>query len=116
MPPAVATCGYVLLIMGLFWLDRNPRGRTSAALWIPVIWVSIACSRSVSTWLNISAAEQSTDQVLEGNPVDRLVYSVLLAAGILVVFNRRQQTARFVRANVPIVLFFLYCLLSLLWS
>jgi exopolysaccharide production protein ExoQ len=116
MPPGIATTVYALLILGLFWLDRDRKVRTSGALWIPVIWVSIACSRSVAQWLLLSAPLESPDQLLEGNPIDRLVYTVLMAVGLIVLFNRRRQVGRLLRANGPILLFFLYCALSLLWS
>jgi exopolysaccharide production protein ExoQ len=116
MPPAIATVAYLCLILGLFWLERNPKVRTSGALWIPVIWFSIACSRSVSQWLQLEKSVASTDQVLDGSPVDRLVFACLLTAGIVVLIGRRKLVGRFLRGNGPILLFFAYCLVSLLWS
>ena len=35
MNPQVAAAAYVLLILGLFWLDRDGKVRVSTALWIP---------------------------------------------------------------------------------
>src|SRR6266404_147694 len=115
MPPAIATIVYALLILGLFWLDRDQKARTSKALWIPVVWVSLACSRSPGQWLQLNPIP-STEQVLEGSPFDRLVYLCLLAAGLIVLVTRGQRVARFLRANAPILFFFLYCAVSLLWS
>jgi len=116
MSPSIASvvCGCVIL--GLFWLDRNQRVRTSGALWIPVIWFSIACSRAVSAWLQMGEPLQSADQVLEGSPIDRLFYSALMAVGIVVLVGRRRLVGRILRANGPILLFFFYCLVSLGWS
>ena len=115
MPPAVATALCSLVVLGLFWLDRDQKARTSIALWLPVIWVGLACSRSVSQWLWMESA-QSVEQVLEGDPVDRLVYTALLAAGLIVLISRKQRVVRVLQANGPILLFFFYCVTSLLWS
>ena len=115
MSPTIATLLFVLLIAGLFWLDRATGNRTSPALWIPILWLGLSGSRSVSQWLQMGPV-MSTDQYLEGSPLDRLVYMGLLAIGIGVVVTRRKQVGKLLSANGPIVLFFLYCALSLLWS
>jgi exopolysaccharide production protein ExoQ len=115
MPPAIATIVYCLLILGLFWLDRDQEARTSKALWLPVVWVSLACSRSPGQWLLMNEVP-SPDQVLEGSPFDRLAYMCLLAVGIFVLVARWQRVGRLLRANAVILLFFLYCAVSLLWS
>ena len=41
-------------VAGLFHFDRDRPLRTSRALWLPVIWLWIVGSRSVSEWLQIS--------------------------------------------------------------
>jgi O-antigen ligase len=40
----------------------------------------------------------------------------LMAVGIVVLANRRRQVGRLLRTNGPILLFFCYCALSLVWS
>jgi exopolysaccharide production protein ExoQ len=115
MSPSIATVVYGCVILGLFWLDRDHKARTSVALWIPVGWLAIAGSRSVSQWLELNPT-YSPDQLLEGSPIDRLVYTGLLAAGLIVLICRRRQVGRFLRSNGPILLFFLYCAVSLFWS
>src|SRR6266403_811469 len=95
MPPAIATIVYSLLI--------------------PVVWVSLACSRSPGQWLQMNAVP-SPDQVLEGSPFDRLAYMLLLAAGLIVLVTRGQRVGKFLRANAVVLLFFLYCAVSILWS
>ncbi len=109
MPPAIATIVYSLLIPGLFWFDRDrdQDAQTSKALWIPVVWVSLACSRSPGQWLQMNAVP-SPDQVLEGSPFDRLAYMLLLAAGLIVLVTRGQRVGKFLRANAVVLLFFLY--------
>ena len=115
MSRGVASVVYALLIVGLFWLDRDRRA--SLALWIPVVWMWLACSRSVSQWLQAGTpVDSSVDQYLEGNPLDRAVYTGLLAVGLIVLVGRRKTVWRLLQANWPILLFFGYCAVSLLWS
>jgi len=58
----------------------------------------------------------SPNQYLEGSPIDRAVYVVLLGAAILVLVSRSQRTLAFLRANPLILLFLFYCAVSVLWS
>jgi exopolysaccharide production protein ExoQ len=116
LSPGIATAVCAILILGLFWLERDPEARTSRALWIPVLWMLLAASRSVSEWLEVGTWVHTTDQYMEGNPLDRLVYTSLLAVGLVVLVKRRGQVARILRANGPILLFLSYCAMSLFWS
>jgi O-antigen ligase len=118
MTPHVATIVFAIGVLGLFLLDREPQTRTSKGLWIPVLWLLINGSRPVGTWLQSGATEKmlNPDQYLDGSPFDRFVYSGLLAAGLIVLAGRRELIARLLRRNAPIVLFFAYCALSVVWS
>jgi exopolysaccharide production protein ExoQ len=122
MPPEIAAVVYALGIMVLFALDRERKSRTSKALWIPVAWLWIAGSREVSQWLAALGVWQagtlsgSPDHYVEGNPIDRAVYTGLSALGMIVLFRRGPEVRRLLRANAPILLFFLYCAASILWS
>ena len=116
MPQSVATVVYGLVILALFLLDRDRESRVSSALWIPVAWVLLAGSRMFSDWLDPARGMQSPDQYLEGSPLDRLMLAGLLAAGLMVLLTRGRRTGMFLRANGPILLFFLYGALSVFWS
>ena len=116
MPPAVATFVFVVGILGLFVLDGDENARTSKALWIPVVWLLINGSRPVSVWLGIAPQVQTPDQYLDGSPIDRLVFLVLLVAGLIVLLRRSRQVGTLLRQNWPILLFFSYCAASILWS
>src|SRR5579859_6136761 len=115
MPPGIATVAFTLCMVGLFWLDGDRKARTSAALWLPVMWMLIACSRPVGLWLGMGTPMDTANQVMDGSPPDRLVYGSLMVIGIGVLFTRRKFGA-ILRANGPILFFFFYCVLSLLWS
>jgi exopolysaccharide production protein ExoQ len=116
----VATAVFICVMLGFFALDREPKARTSLALWIPVVWFWIACSRNVSEWLSsggpVSASLDSANRYLDGNPVDRNVMTVLLSLGLFVLWTRRRVVGATLRANLPILSFFLYCAISSLWS
>ena len=116
MSHQIATIVFVFGILGLFLLDRDPKVRTSKALWIAVFWLLIAGSRNVGEWLALGQPMESDSAYLEGNPVDRAVLGGLLVAGIAVLIVRRNKTAALLRTNAPIVGYFLYCGLSSLWS
>jgi O-antigen ligase len=114
MSPQIATAAYLLLILGLFWFDRDRKVRTSSALWIPALWLLINGSRPVSVWFEPESTVAA--ESLEGSPVDAAVYGILLVAALGVLIWRRQRTARFLRVNAPVLLFFAYCAVSILWA
>jgi O-antigen ligase len=115
MSPYIALFICIVGIAGLFFLDRDTSVRNSKALWLPVIWLWIVGSRPVSDWFGI-APPADVDVQLHGSPVDRFVFSALLAAGIVVLIRRRSRTTAFLRASWPILIYFAFCLLSVLWS
>ncbi|MGH9454163.1 MAG: O-antigen ligase family protein [Terriglobia bacterium] len=115
MPPQIATAIFAVGIAGLFLLDRDKSVHTSKALWLPVTWLGIVGSRPVSGWLGIAPPAGLNTQ-LDGSPVDRLVFQLLLVAGIIVLIRRSSRTTAFLKASWPILLYFSYCLLSVLWS
>jgi exopolysaccharide production protein ExoQ len=115
MNPSLASLVYACGIAGLFYLDRDKSIRTSKALWLPVVYLWIVGSRSISAWLGISPPAGSDIQ-LEGSPVDRAFFAVLLIAALCVLVHRGRRTLTFLNANWPILIYFLFCLLSIFWS
>ena len=122
MPARLAALIFVMGIAGLCSLVRTPKARTSKALWIAIIWLSIAGSRSVGQWIGTLHGDSVTDTAsaesvyTEGSPLDRNVYLSLLLAGAIVLVQRRQRVLGIVRANWPLVALSLYCALSVVWS
>ena len=89
--------------------------RTSVALWVSVVWVLLATTKPIYDWLQITP-QASVDQNLEGSPVERFIFTMVLAIGIMVLAGRREKVLALWRMNGPILLFFTYCLLSVFWS
>src|SRR5947209_18194978 len=114
MLQGVATIIFALGILGLFRLDRDRTSRVSPALWIPVIWLSISASRMVSQWLGGVGTLASADALAEGSPLDALIFAGLLAAGLVVLLARGERAGTLLRASGPLLVFFLYCAVSLL--
>lgn len=108
-------------VAGLFFLDRDRRFGNSRALWLPVIWLWIVGSRPLSDWLSIwfgvsTSGPVGLDAQLDGSPIDAFFALVLLAAGVAVLFNRRQKAVSMLKDCAPLLIYFLYCLISSLWS
>ena len=116
MPPAIASLVCVLGILALFRLERPASSRVSPALWLPVVWVSICASRAVTQWLQISPTERAPEMYLEGSPLDRLILTGLLLAGVAVLATRGARLTQSLKANAPILLFFAYAAVSVIWS
>jgi O-antigen ligase len=89
------------------------RQNLSHALWIPLIWLLMLGSRSVSFWFG---ARSVGDTQLDGSPLDRLVYLFLIVAGLLVLAQRRIQWSQLIADNKWLSIFFLYLGISVLWA
>jgi O-antigen ligase len=120
MPPALASLIFTIGILGLFHLDRNRGPGMSKALWIPAAWLFLICSRPVSLWLGMASdfkAADATEAYVEGSPIDRNVFFLLLFAALAVlVVSRSGRVEQLLRRNIPILLYFSFCAVSIAWS
>jgi exopolysaccharide production protein ExoQ len=104
-------------VAGLFFLDRDKSVRTSKALWLPVIWLWIAGSRSVSVWLGAGGGSRGAlASTLDGSPMDAAIFQALIIGGVIVLFQRRSRTTTLLKASGPVLIYFLYCMISTAWS
>jgi exopolysaccharide production protein ExoQ len=103
-------------IIGLFWLDRRG-GWVSRANFVPFCWLLISMSRPVTSW---TSAPQSTagraESYLEGSAIDRTLLLMLILLAVVALWKRKEATAAILRKNAPIILFLLYCLISVSWA
>jgi len=116
LPPTVAlflTIGFVIF---LFRRDFLEKPNITGALWIPLLWMLVICSRFVSQWLNIVGVHVGGASSEEGTPLDALFYFVLIAAGIYVLTQRGFNLAEFIERNGWLVAFLIYCFIAILWS
>ena len=115
MPPRLASLVFAIGIAGFLWLDRDREERASPWIWIAVAWMFFGASRGVTQWL-YGQTPTELDQYVDGSPFDRSVYSGLQLAATLVLAWRPKRVWALVRGNLPLVLFFAYCALSIFWS
>src|ERR1700720_45862 len=111
----LATLVLLIGIAVLFRLDWNPEAKTSKALWLPVMWLWIAGSRPISAWQS-GGMESTAGQLMDGSPLDRNIYILLLALAIVVLLGRSAAALKLLQEHLPLALFMFYCAVSIFWS
>ena len=89
---------------------------TSGALWIPLLWIMIIGSRPISLWFGGEIQMETQDDYLEGSPLDRNVFLILIITGLMVLFRRRVDWSKLFASNRWFFAFLLYCGISVMWS
>jgi exopolysaccharide production protein ExoQ len=115
MPPSLALALTLVGIAVLIARDVRLTRGVSHAIWIPLLWMAIISSRSVTEWIYGDAAA-SGDAFLDGSPLDRAVFMALIAAATAVLVSRSVSLTRFARQNPWLTAFFIYGLVSVIWS
>jgi exopolysaccharide production protein ExoQ len=96
---------------------QNPKLAMSFGLLVPIVWFAIEASQSVSRWLAIMGYEVPiVTDYLEGSPLDRAIYTALMALGVLILLSRKIKWGEVVGNNRWLCALFFYMLLSTLWS
>src|SRR5947207_11421428 len=117
MPPPVATVLTLAFIIFLFRRDIREKRDISGALWLPLLWLILGCSRSVSEWLNIFGLPVSgAASVEEGSPLDAWFWFALIIAGSCVLIKRQVRLSEIISNNGWLIVFLLYCFISIAWS
>ena len=119
MPPTIASIIFAIGILGLFYLDRDESSGVSKALWIPAIWLFLISSRPVSLWFGVApdfGGLNATEAYIEGSPLDRNVFMLLLFAALAVLAARNDRVGLILQKNALILLFFGFCAVSVIWS
>ena len=120
MPRQLVLYACIVLILYLFWNDRKNNSEHSAALWIPFAWMFLAGSRYLGAWLALhqtsSIAEATAEAYTEGSAIDQLAFGLLIIAGLIIVFRRKLDWRTVFVNNKLIWLYFLYCILSIIWA
>ena len=115
MPPTLALLLWFVLLLALLYFDPAKDSSTSLALWVPLIWMFIIGSRLPSQWLGgqLGGGAQALE---EGNPLDRIVFSVLIVLSIGILMSRSLKWGDLFARNFAIVAFVSFALVSVLWS
>ena len=116
MPPIVATIFIFGLVAFLFWRDWRERPNVTSALWLPTIWMFLICSRTVTQWFRLAGIELGGGSYEEGTPADAVVFTLLIGAGLVVLYRRRVNVVDIISHNRLLTLFLVFCFLSICWS
>jgi len=116
LPPSVAAFLTIGFIVFLFRRDIRERPNVTGALWLPLTWMLIICTRQVSEWLNLLGLHVGAITLEEGSPLDAAVYFALIAAALCVLYQRQTSISEIVRNNKWLTIFLLYCFVSIVWS
>jgi len=117
MPPFIASIICGIGIAGLFYLDRGEKPRVSRALVIPAVWMLLNTTHPLSFWLGVSnQGSYTTEAYVEGNSFDRNVALVLQLAALIVLCGKSAKVGAILRKNPLILVYFSFCLVSVLWS
>jgi len=117
LPPFLASFLTVAFIGFLFRRDIQEKPDVSGALWLPLIWLVITCSRGLSQWLNIFGLPVGgAVSVEEGSPLDAWFCFGMIAAGFCVLNKRQVRLSEIVRNNGWLIAFLIYCFISIAWS
>ncbi len=109
-------CICLVFIAFLFRMDLRRPGQPSAALWAPFAWMFLAGSRYASSWLSLSQPLGSSSDYAEGSPLDAMVFFSLILTGLVILSKRKVNWEEFARTNIWVLIYFLFCLSSLLWA
>ena len=115
MPSWLAAVLTTALAIFMIASERRSAKESSAALWLPVIWLFVAGSRFVSQWLDLGSPGV-TENVADSSSLDAAFFLFLIAAGLMVLARRDIAWRQLVRANLWIVAFFAFSFLAILWS
>jgi len=115
MPPLLALASWFVLLLALLRFDPAKEKGISPALWVPIIWLFITGSRLPSQWLAGQLATQAGG-FEEGNPLDRITFSILIVAALIILASRSFRWDAFLTRNFFLVAFILFALVSVVWS
>lgn len=107
----IATAFWIFAI----WLirrDTRLRDGMTKAVWIPTIWAFILLSRPITEWVGFGGGTDS----LEGSPLDRAFYFVLIFLSLYTLSKRHVNWSLMISQNWPIFLFYGFFLISVFWA
>lgn len=118
MSPNIAALVCITFILTAFVVDVRRKANNSIANWIPLIWLLIIGSRPVIQWYGSGPLAVTPDEYLQGSAIDRTILSALIISGLFILARRKGQIewANLLKSNIWILLWFLYCGVSILWS
>lgn len=116
MKGILALLAWILWLVWIFYKDGREKRLVSSAVWIVVAWVTIYASRPVTEWFSMGESLSRQVALDEGNPLEATISLSLIVAGVAILFRRRVQLSSVMAGNIWLVVFYLFWLLSTIWS
>ena len=117
LPPQLALFLTLAFMVFLFRRDIREKPDVSGALWLPLLWLVLGCSRPFSEWLSIFGLPVGGGvSNEEGSPVDAFFTYAMATAGLFVLIRRQVSLSEVLQRNGWIVAFIAYCFISVVWS
>lgn len=85
---------------------------------MPLLWMLILYSRSVSEWLytGYSVELATSTSYDEGNPIDRNIAILFIVVGLLILWQRKIKWSGIIQNNGWMIWLYYYCTISIIWS
>lgn len=98
--------------------DHKEYPRLTKAAWVPFIWLVLCSSKPITLWLNpaLIHAQRTELSSIEGNPIERAFFILLILAGLFILSKRRGRFFLSFKDNAAFFLFVFFILLSALWA
>lgn len=116
MPPQLALALTLGFCGAMLRRDLRERPAFGSALWLPVVWIFFTASRFPGQWLQLFGLRGAGGSLEEGSPLDAAFFLGLILCGLRVLSERDVRLSEFIRQNTWLAIFFIYCLLAILWS
>lgn len=116
MPPILALFVWLVLLVLLLRFDPVKEPGTSAALWVPLMWMFIGATRLPSQWLGGGLGIGGPRVLEEGDPIDRAVFLCLIVLAVGILITRSFKWHVFFSRNLFLLAYVLFALLSVCWS
>lgn len=112
----IMTLACLALIVGLWRRESRQGIPSTASLWIVWIWMFLAGSRWLSSWLGLQPAIVDVAGYEQGHPLDRWVFAALTVAGAVVLWQRQVDWAAWRMTHRWVLVYAVYTLVSALWA
>jgi O-antigen ligase len=110
--PQLILVSFLIFAAWLIKRDIERRPGVSSAIWIPTLWVGIIASRPLSSWLGTGGGIDT----LDGSPVDRMFYLVLILASLITLSRRGLDWGWLISRNWPVLVFYCFLFVSITWA
>lgn len=119
MPPIIALILCIIFVTILIKFDHQSNNIHSVSIWIPILWFIRSASKPLNYFWGSNQKlyeDELTAAVMQGSPIDRIFFIILIFLGLIVLLKRKIDWWDFIQNNKWLVLLFLFMFISIFWS